>query len=164
MGDETNDKVKITFEESINEQSRHFLDHITPEKINLDRTSAYAVSAISFATILALLQINNLPTALHVSVLFFSLAIPILIFCALLNEAFLWLGEKSYEYYKGMHKRKGFFVITLSGYALFGFGYFSIIWHISILAFAISCIAIFLLVPTYNYLMHQISKSLDTKK
>jgi hypothetical protein len=154
---------KKTVEVAINERLSQLLTVITREKLLLTRNSAYATAGLSFAAILVLLSVEPLSIALHIAVISLSLAVPFLIFVANLHESFIWYGERSFEEYKRMANRKGFHVILIVSYGLFGLGFFAMLWHLSVFACVLSFVASFVFLSTDNYLANRLAAVMEKK-
>ncbi|MEJ1378161.1 MAG: hypothetical protein RPU32_09360 [Candidatus Sedimenticola sp. (ex Thyasira tokunagai)] len=164
MKDQNGGQDSKSSEEEVNDKVELLLENITPEKINLSRTSAYAATGASLAILLVLLQLKTLSVALEVALFSGALAIPFLIFYANLNETFLWLGEEAYERYRKINRTKALIVIMLSGYALFALSFFSIIWHMSVWLAIATFILSFALISTNDYVLTQLNLEIRSNR
>ncbi len=159
--DNKNKEEKAKTFDAVNQRLKLFFENLTPQKISLTRTSAYAATGVCLAIILTLVQKDVLSTPQYIALLTSALAIPILIFYANLNENFLWIGERSYRHYREMHKTPVLWIIVSIGYGCFSVSFFSLIWHASIVASLISIAVSYVLLLTNDYILKRITAELD---
>lgn len=163
MENENKQSAKERVQQGNNKRIDHLLSEVTAEKLSLTRLSAYATAGLSFAAVLVLVAIESRSVSLQVAVYTFSAAIPLLVFVANLHESFLWYGEKSFGEYKKMAHRPGFHVFLISSYALFAFGFFAMLWHLSVVASLLSFALSFILLSTGNYVAIRLAEIMEGK-
>jgi hypothetical protein len=161
MNEDQTQKENPTVWEVANHANRHLMREITKEKLSLSSLSAYGTSGISFVAILAMVQMEHLQLSQMIAFAVFSFAIPILLFIAVLHESFTWYGDISYIEYKKMVRTKGFYYFLISGYCLFGLGFFLLVWSVSVVVALITIFMTIILLFTHNVVTSRISDNLD---
>ena len=161
MRNEETTSTKERVRQGVNKRIGHLLADVTTEKLSLTRLSAYATAGLSFAAVLVLVAIESRSISLQIATYAFSLAIPLLVFVANLHESFLWYGEKSFGEYKKMAHRPGFQVFLIASYGLFAFGFFAMLWHLSVVASLLSFVASFILLSTDNYVANRLAEIME---
>lgn len=121
--------------------------NITQDKITLARNMSLGSAGLAVLAIFRLSMAPELSAALSVALYAFTLATPLFVALAFWYEAFVWLGEDSYEYFNARRGQVDKWA-SLPMLALY-LGVVAIVWHLSVAAgivfLLVSALALYLL-------------------
>lgn len=127
---------------SFKEQMDIILSDPNKEKIAIQRNYNYAIGCLAIIAILFLIPYNmEQHILLNYGFLCLCVGFPLVLWMGLLDEYFIYIGEKSYKHYQTIRTSALALIINNLGLLAVGAGFTLVIFHVSVLAGWLSIIA-----------------------